>query len=200
MRRAVFVIVMLLLGAATTAAVAVMALFSADRATESTTSVIVRNGAELWLVRMHEGFGLRWVNCERALAPLANAVLPVDDLPDWARLPDVVFPPDASPRIATLAVGWPMPIAARQWSAPSYQHLFPLQFEIDDGNDSLRRAAQRFREDEPGVPVRILWPGVAVDVALFAIAWGILALLLSSVWRVIFPAEAAAPVRREGAG
>lgn len=193
MRRVFFILLTLLLGAATTVGVAVMALASADRAERSGSSVIVRDGTEAWLVRTHDAFGLAWVNCERAVTPLVNPVPTVFDVPAWAEPPTGYFAPDANARVATLAIGWPLPIVTRQWRTDVASQIFPLQVEIDDGNDSLRRAASRFVEDDPGVPRRVLWRGVIVDVGIFSLAWAVFGWLVATIYRAVRPAERVSP-------
>lgn len=189
MRRILFFLVTLLLGAATTVLIAAKALIDADRAERSGSSVIVRNGTEAWMVRTHDAFGLRWVNCERAATPLVSPVPTLIDIPSWAVPPEGLFAPDSSARVATLAVGWPRPIMTRQWATDVTSNIFPLQVEIDDGNDSLRRAASRFTEEDPGVPRNILWRGVLINTGIFWLAWGVVGWLIATIYRAVRPAE-----------
>ena len=181
MRRIVIPLLAVLLGAATTFGVAFAALVWADRATTSMSSVIVRNGTEAWLVRQHWAFGLQWVNCERVTPALVNETPAMIDIPQWAIPPERAWPLEGNPRAATLAVGWPAPIMARQWTTSSLNQIFPLQFDLDDGHDSLRRAAARFRESDPTVPITLLPRGLIVNFGLFALAWAAMIWLASTV-------------------
>jgi len=181
MRRVVVPLIAVVLGATTTLGLAFGALVWADQATASSSTVVVRHGTEAWIVREHATFGLTWVNCERATPPLVNAVPTIMDIPQWAIPPERTWPIEGTPRVATLAVGWPAPFVTRQWSTTSHTQIFPLQIDLDDGRDSLRRAAGRFREDDPALPRTILWRGAAIDVGLLSFAWAALLWTLSAV-------------------
>lgn len=170
MRRLLLTISSLSLGVIATLVVAWWALASADQASSMSTTIMIRGGTEAWLVRRLDSFGLIWVNGERLRPALVNPAPDFNDLPAWATPSSDAWPIDASPRVATLAVGWPAPFVTRQWSTISLSQIFPLQVDLDDGRDSLRRAAGRFMERDDAPPRRILWRGLIINVGLFSLA------------------------------
>ncbi len=182
-RRAAVFITAIVLGVLTTIAVAGMALIGADRSQGGSSTLLIRNDTELWLVRRHRGFGLEWINCELSWPPLANPAPTMIDLPWWAIPPQKSWGAEAVPRFATLAVGWPAPFIIRQWTALRQSEIFPLPVELDDGADSLRRAAGRFMESDPGRPRPILWRGAILDAGLFSLGWLVAWWLVAALFR-----------------
>ncbi|MBM4113251.1 MAG: hypothetical protein FJ253_07735 [Phycisphaerae bacterium] len=171
------------LGVATTLLLGRMALDGADRATGSSSSMLVRNGTELWFVRRLTSFGLEWINCERSWPPLANEATTMIDIPSWAIPPNA--PVEATElRVATLAVGWPAPYLVRQWTVTRQTEIFPLPVELDDGADSLRRAAERLRQSDPAQR-RILWRGAILDVGVLSLAWLVVGWTGATLYRVL---------------
>lgn len=171
MRRLILIIVSIVLGVATTLGVAAMALVNADKSSAGATTLFVRNGTELWIVRRLSSTGLEWVNCERAWPPLVNPIDDLVDIPAWAIPPERSADAGGEFRFATLAIGWPAPLAIQSWEATRPSEIFPLPVELDDGGDSLRRAAGRFLESDSRRPRRILWRGAIIDASLFTLAW-----------------------------
>ncbi|MBX3354193.1 MAG: hypothetical protein KF724_00670 [Phycisphaeraceae bacterium] len=186
MRRIIVLLLAVLLGAATTFAFAAYALISAGPAERMSTSIVVRNGTEGWIVRRLDRFGLIWINCERLRPPLVNAAPTLMDIPSWSIPPEGPWPAGGNPRVATLAVGWPAPIAARQWTTTSLSQIFPLQVEQDDGRDSLRRAAGRFIDADGGPPRVFLWRGFLVNTGIFSLAWAIVGWSVAALWTALF--------------
>ena len=168
----------LVVGAAATAAVAWTALALADGGDRHGTGLLIREGTQLWLVTSHSRFGLRWVNLELQDPPLQNRTAEVNDIPAWAQPPQRSWPSNGRVRVATLAVGWPFPVAARQWWTGAFTQTFPLPYEEDESGMSVKTAADRFWEpacDGTGgrtanAPQQILWGGALVDTAIFGLA------------------------------
>jgi len=182
-RRFAVMSAMLALGLISTFAIAAIALLRADRASHSSTSIIVRDGTEAWLVNMHHSFGLTWVNCERLVPPLLNESPSIVDIPSWSIPPHRQWPAAGNPRVASLAVGWPAPLAVRQWWTTSISQTFPLRFDHDDGRDSLRRAASRFFDRDSNAHGFWLWRGVALNTGLLGLGWAALGWISLALWR-----------------
>jgi len=185
-RRLLGAIVSILLGAVATVTLAIIALIGADESTGGSSSLLIRNGTELWLVRRHESFGLTWINSELYWPPLVNSQPTSIDIPWWATPPERQWPETGLPRVAALAVGWPAPFVARRWIALRSGEIFPLPHELDDGRDSLRRAAGRFREADAAAPYLILWRGLLLDVGVLSLAFGALIWGLATLRAALF--------------
>lgn len=168
------------------AALALFALYTADKSTGGGGSLLIRNGTELWLVRRHTSFGLIWINCELFWPPLVNPQPSMNDLPWWAVPPQREWPTSGLTRVATLAVGWPAPFLARQWQTSRAGDIFPLPHELDDGRDSLRRAAGRFRDRDAAAPLTVLWRGLVINLGVLSLAAGAILWVLSFLWSFLF--------------
>jgi hypothetical protein len=119
-----------------------------------------------WDVATDSAFGLWWVNIERVQHRSTNPELTEPGIPAWAE------PRGAAPvgawRVGTLAVGWPWPLAARQWSESESDRLFVPHAEIDDDGFTIAKMATNYFAPSRSAQHRIVWWGLAADVALFA--------------------------------
>lgn len=193
------VAVALAIGAAATVATTLVPLWWHERGHEAVRTSIYR-GDTGWVYASDAVFALRWANLqllpERLLTPLDAG-----ELPAWAEPPPPPYPDTDLLRVATLAVGWPMPVLRARWVAADYTHAFPVPAEVDEGDTSIVYAAEdllhRNRAGGPG-EVGVLGPGLALNLLFFAAVWsGPVRLLIRVVrhlrgGRVTRPAGAAA--------
>jgi hypothetical protein len=97
-------------------------------------------------------------------------------------------------QVGTLAVGWPWPALASQWSETEVGRGFLPLVELDDDGSTIRRAAARFGDAAHGATIRVLLLGAVLDVAVFwAAATALIALVL-----VRRPTPQAAAAARSG--
>lgn len=169
---AVRMAVALAIGMAATALTTLVPLWWHERGHEAVRTSIYR-GDTGWVYASDAVFAVRWANLqllpERLLTPLDAG-----ELPSWAEPPPPPYPATDLFRVATLAVGWPLPAVRARWVADDYAHAFPVPAEVDEGDTSLVYAAEDLLTgNRSGGPdeVGALWPGVAFNVLFFAAVW-----------------------------
>jgi hypothetical protein len=154
------------IGASAAAAVGWWALSSIEAGVEPIAGMLhVREGVP-FVAATDRAFGLRFVQLERLPHPLVNDPLDLPAVPAWAE-PWTPAPAPGKWQVGTLAVGWPWPAVASQWSETEIGRGFLPPVELDDDGSTIRRAAARFGDTTLGATTRILPVGAAFDLALF---------------------------------
>lgn len=162
----------LAVGVSATAATTLVPLWWHERGRETQRTAIYRREYG-WVFAYDEVFSVRWTNLqllpERLLTPLDAG-----DIPSWAEPPAPPYSDTDLFRVATLAAGWPLPWLRARWVASEYTHAFPVPAEIDEGDTSLVYAAEDLLHGtRAGGPTElgVLWPGLLLDVLVFAALW-----------------------------
>jgi hypothetical protein len=162
----------LAVGIAATAATTLVPLWWHERG-HGVQSTAIYRGQFGWIFAHDEVFSVRWTNLQLLPERLLNP-LDAGDIPAWAEPPAPPYPETDLFRVATLAAGWPFPWLRARWVAAEYTHSFPVPAEIDEGDTSLVYATEDLLHGtRAGGPTEtgILWPGLALDVAIFAAIW-----------------------------
>lgn len=147
------------IGALAAAATAWWALSSVETGVEPIAGTLhVREGVP-FVAATDRAFGLRFVQLERLPHPLANDPLDLPAVPAWAE-PWTPAPAPGKWQVGTLAVGWPWPAVARQWSETEPGRGFLPLVELDDDGSTIRRAAQRMTASAPDSRVAVLGVGL----------------------------------------
>lgn len=169
-------------------------LLGVERGDEPLAGWLYARDGWLWEGATDASLGLRWVNLERRWSPGNDPGLELRTMPAWSEPPrDLVPPRSPSWRVATLAVGWPWPLVARQWRVDD-ESGFPPHAVLDDDGLTLEVAARRFLEPHPSASWRVLWGGLIGNAIAFAIPFG--GLLWVGSRRLTRRAASAAPTAR----
>jgi hypothetical protein len=144
-------------------------LLGVERGDQPLSGWLYARDGWLWEGATDASLGLRWVNLERRWARSNDPNLELRTMPAWSEPPrDLPAPRGASWRVATLAVGWPWPLLARQWQVDD-DGGFPPHPPLDDDGLTLEIAARRFLEPHPSATWTILWSGLVADATVFAV-------------------------------
>jgi hypothetical protein len=144
-------------------------LLGVERGDEPLSGWLYARDGWLWEGATDASLGLQWVNLERRWARGNDPNLELRSMPPWSEPPrDLPAPRSASWRVATLAVGWPLPMLVRQWRVDD-DGGFPPRPPLDDDGLTLERAARRFLEPHPSAAFSILWGGLIVNSIAFAV-------------------------------
>lgn len=144
-------------------------LLGVERGDEPLSGWLYARDGWLWEGATDASLGLRWINLERRWARSNDPNLDLRTMPAWSEPPrDLPAPRSASWRVATLAVGWPWPLLARQWRVDD-EAGFPPHPSLDDDGLTIEVAARRFLEPHPSATWTILWPGLLGDAIAFSV-------------------------------
>ena len=157
MRTAALAAISLACGLAAATVFARTLLLGVERGDQPLSGWLYARDGWLWEGATDASLGLRWVNLE------------LRSMPSWSEPPaDLPAPRSASWRVATLAVGWPWPLLARQWRVDD-DGGFPPRPPLDDDGLTLEIAARRFLEPHPSAAFSILWGGLIGNSIAFAV-------------------------------
>lgn len=144
-------------------------LLGVERGDEPLSGWLYARDGWLWEGATDASMGLRWVNLERRWSRSNDPNLDLRTMPDWSEPPrDLPTPRSASWRVASLAVGWPWPMLARQWRIDD-DAGFPPHPSLDDDGLTIEVAARRFLGPHPSATWTILWPGLLGDAVAFSV-------------------------------
>lgn len=169
MRKIALAAISLACGLVAAAVFARTLLLGVERGDEPLSGWLYARDGWLWEGATDASLGLRWVNLERRWSRSNDPNLELRTMPWWSEPPvDLPLPRSASWRIATLAVGWPLPFFARQWRIDD-DGGFPPHPQLDDDGLTIEIAARRFLEPHPTATWKVLWGGLIADAIAFAV-------------------------------
>lgn len=170
-------VVGLVLGTGTEAALVGWALIDPARIDGWTEVLAVRGEADAWLGGERSSPLVRWINVESIGPLVAGGAVTSDALPSWMALPAGVGARHV--RVAAVGVGWPLRAVGMRWVADRSDEGFPPPAEKESSGDAPKEATRRLRDAVMGEGATganagepwFDWTAAVSDAALLGIPW-----------------------------